>query len=785
MTNVSKNQSPERYKLKLNKLNTLIKPSKCLAQEDQMKKFFKLLKTYPELKDETNYKKLFILITELNGYIPKPDFDENDPENNASSIVSQIFSLLKMINVFSAFFAFYKIDNEIVIKMIPYMRYEFYSKNTYLCKEGDPSKKFYFLLLGKISCSKNLNKYRYFENEKEMHITYESGNYFCETDLINDRRHTFTKLCTENCHLISLDKIIFKKYIEENIIKVESEMKSFLIKFLSANLSISLTKIDRFIESHIRTIIYKKNEVIYKEGEKNNCLYLIFDGEANLIKNVSNGDYTILNNFHESIEKIVEKAKVINYEKVITGENQFQYNTQKSKKKSQNFNMNKKSIMNSNDPNKDLDLITNKTKYQIISTLSKGSIGGLEIACGISKLKYSLIACSDYVIVLKVNLLQVYPYHLYELLINLLPIFIKSEKQIHSHIKTIKFIDRNIVPIRCRKLKPSNMKEKDLFTNEENDETYKGKIKKIKEGYQTNEAGFIKLNNYNILLHKQINKLKEKLKFSIQKERKLEKYVKQFNKEQTTKLKYRGVKISHSCINIKNKEGNNSLFLNKDKKESRNKLICKLTNNNEKEAKTSKTIKKDYYTFFEKKNLSPFTRRKRCMIKSASDVFFDKEKYKELLKKSLFDNVNSKFEEIFLKCKLVKNYTLLNLINPKVALLNSSKNLFQNNRKKIDNFESKYFIRNVCVSRKKQTRSFTPNYRNKSKNNDLFLITPRKTKETSEDREGKILEERNNNENDNVEKDCQIKMSFYNTGKFDMPLAFQFQQQKDEIKDNE
>ena len=170
------------------------------------------------------------------------------------------------------------------------------------------------------------------------------------------------------------------------------------------------------------------------------------------------------------------------------------------------------------------------------------------------------------------------------------------------------------------------------------------------------------------------------------------------------------------------------------------------------------------------------------MIKSDSEELFDKEKYKNLLKKSLFENVNSKFEEILLKCKLVKNYTLLNLINPYVALLNTSKSLFQS-KKNPTIFESKYFIRNVCVSKNKGMRSFTPSYQNSVNNNDLSTIIPNNKKDISEEKERKITKKRNNSGYNGVGKGKKIKMCFYNTGKFDMPLALQFQEQKEERKD--
>ena len=48
----------------------------------------------------------------------------------------------------------------------------------------------------------------------------------------------------------------------------------------------------------------------------------------------------------------------------------------------------------------------------------------------------------------------------------------------------------------------------------DNDKTYKKIIRKIDNGFDTNEGGFIKVNNYNVNLYRQKCVLKEKLRRS-------------------------------------------------------------------------------------------------------------------------------------------------------------------------------------------------------------------------------------------------------------------------------
>ena len=197
-----------------------------------------------------------------------------------------------------------------------------------------------------------------------------------------------------------------------------------------------------------------------------------------------------------------------------------------------------------------------KMKYDIICNMTKGGIGGLEIVSGINKFKYSLIANSDFTCVLKLELKNIDDY-LTEFLINLIPLFVQMEKNIHERIKNMKLIDENITPSSVKKLK----KNKKYFfydkkEGEENDKIYKKNIQKIDDSFQLNYGGFIKNNKFNFNLYQKKQHLKELLKSNKKKIFEIEKFLKYLADEEKLNLKFIEFKMNK---NPENKNKNNTI----------------------------------------------------------------------------------------------------------------------------------------------------------------------------------------------------------------------------------
>ena len=466
-----------------------------------------------------------------------PNLDNLSPntkEKEKDILISEIFEQIKKHNSFFYFLSYYHINDNILTKIIPSLKYEFYEKNTYIYKENDFSTKIYFIIKGSVSFRKKekiiINESTSKIEEVENYILGEN-KYFGELDLIYDRRKIFSAFCSLDSHILIITRDIFKKFIEDKMSRIEIDKKLFLISFFNKFVNMPSIKLERFILNNIKTLFYRRNEIIYKEGDKNIYLYIIYCGEAILINNIKEKEFSYIIKYNESIKYILKKASQLNYPNIV---NNIKINSEKEK----------------NNEIMKLDILLNKTKYNIIANLIKGSIGGLEITTGIQKLKYSLISNSDFTCVLKVDLRNIDDY-LNILMLNLLPIFIKLEKNINKRINNIKLIDDNVLPLSCQKFKKC---KSDYFNEEEeeNDKVYKRNIQKINDSFQLNKGGFIKMNEYNLNIYKQKNYFEDMLKKNHKNNYKIKTFIKNLEKEKHLNLKCSELKMSKSNLNLKN-----------------------------------------------------------------------------------------------------------------------------------------------------------------------------------------------------------------------------------------
>ena len=439
----------------------------------------------------------------------------------------EIFILLKNHDAFRYFLYNNGIDDNTLFKIIPHLKYKHFIKDRIICKEGDDSLFMYFILSGRISIMKGTNKLIQVKeiNEKEN---------FGQWDIIYHRKRKFSYYASEDCHILIIDKYILRKYLQEKLIKGEDELKTFITKFLQNNEINALFRIERVIQN-MKLLYYRKGEIIYKEGEENTNIYLIYKGETKLVKKIENGEFNYVENLNDNILKIQEKAKNLNYKKLITNK-VIEKNIENEKAKINNNT--KKSLMEN-------------SEYKTLAILGKGNVGGLEISTGIKNKKYTMIANCDYTTIIKIELIYIKD-NINRFLLNLLPLFIKLEKEIHSRFKRIIKMDNGIQS--NNSLKNNDIDNFDLL---DNNKEYINEIKKINKKFDVNEGGFIKMNNLNINLNVSKNKLKEQLMKSNKKFLEINKLVNNYNigKEY---IKYKEVKMFRKN-NIKNYLDNNNI----------------------------------------------------------------------------------------------------------------------------------------------------------------------------------------------------------------------------------
>ena len=770
-----------------------------------------LLKYSPEFKNDNESFELLLYTIIKNEFLPKKIYDESEPEGQMKFVIAKLTNLLKRHKAFCHFFSFYHIEDFNIQKIATVIKYQFFEKNKYVYLENDSSTHFYFIIKGKVSFRRKimrLNKIEYLEK-----IVLDDNNYFGAWDVVYERKRKLSCFCVTDCHLMSINKETLKDFLEEKMIKGESDKKSFLLKFFNSYLNIPLIKLERFLQNSIETLFYNRNDIIYREGDKNKYLYIIYNGEANLVKNLNIGDFSLLPKFNQSIEKLQEKAKKIDYTTIL-----------KSVKEN---NLDKNAIL--------LDMSLNKVNYQVVSKFIKGSIGGLEIVTGNTEFKYSLISNNDFTTILKVNLLRLDDEHLKTFMQNLLPIFLQYEKKIHIQIKYIKYIDNYILPRSCQKFKDQSIeninndnKNLDDSLNisidaDDNDEKFKEIIHKIDEKFDINEAGFIKMNDYNLKLHKQKNIIKDQLKNNKRNEKKIENYINQYIDEQNSTIKYSSVKFLNESndnffqindkINTSYKNYNRIISSAKNRKTSiknwrfsiyetpnlnniKNKAfyplnISKKRGNSSDNRKLKRKISKREY-FRKLQEITEKVVRKARGQKDYSEMDINSIfKHKLILFKSF---MGTKQKHHILKTKksgnFIKEIFLLkkkSLNEPKtqrkLRLLSSDKNdnsnLYKNtySGKKIGNlyeilkkgkielnFENDDYVK--VVNNKYIKDLFRENLKNKNEivNTKSFINTPK------DKRKLKL----NIKSEGNIKKNKELRMVYYDTGQFDMPLVSHF-----------
>ena len=640
---------------------------------------------------------------------------------------NELFISLKDHDAFRYFLYNNRIDDNTLIKLIPYLKYTHYQKNEIICKEGEDSLQMYFILKGKVSVIKGNNKLNIINiiNEKEN---------FGQWDVIYHRKRKSTFYSYDESHIIVIEKGIIRKFLQDKMIKAEEEKKSFVSKFLKKYGISAFFRIERVIHN-IKLLHFRQDEIIYKEGEINDKIYLIYKGEGKLVKKIKEGEFSYVENLKENILKIQNKAKNLNYKQLIPNENE------KTK-----INQNKE-ISNDNNNNKK-QILNEKSEYKILAILGRGCIGGLEISTGIKNKKYTLVANCDYTTVIIIELNDIKE-NINQFLNNLLPPFIQSEKEIHSRIKKIKNID-NKIQEKCQivKLKDNN---NNLLNQLEDDKQYIREIKKINKNFDTNEGGFIKMNDFNINLTSKKNKLKDELIKCKKKYLELDFLVKQYdnkeNKENNFTEKNRTLKTLRKSYKINTLNKNLSDYM-----DNMNKIIIN------KSSYLIKSIRKNFFEENNLDNLDEISNNYRIKYKNINT-------YKPRIIKTeriIDDKKNNLLKEIIeidkKRFKSIHGYK--NSINKpikkrKIKILEKNKAIWldiykSNNREKND----KIFLVNKNIIR----RLFEKNMIKKKKRPNSLNI------------KNNIFHEK--------------RMIYYNTGMYDMPFASHLNSDRNEKINN-
>lgn len=176
-----------------------------------------------------------------------------------------------------------KILNQFALEYIKTLRSANFKKGDYLFKEGAESKStMFYILEGSVDLLK-------FYNNSNLKISeLATGDFLSETSIISDKPYTQSaQVKSEKATVIAVDKSAFMHIVHLSPEFLYTQLKNIIIKL------INIEKVTTFLKSQIAKFkpsndikLYKKDDIILKEGDKSNeIMYFILGGEYSVIKN--------------------------------------------------------------------------------------------------------------------------------------------------------------------------------------------------------------------------------------------------------------------------------------------------------------------------------------------------------------------------------------------------------------------------------------------------------------------------------------------------------------------
>ena len=293
-----------------------------------------------------------------NNKIKKSQFLLNPSYRNIpllSGLMKKLFPFQKFI--YSNNINDYHLNN--ILNNFEYLQVQ---KNKYIYNKNDYAENFYLIIQGKVIIKSLANEKNEYERRNSI-LT--EGDCFVELELLDNKLLRISSCFSlENCDLFYLSKENFDSYLFKIMRKNIQLQKNFLIENISPFSKSNLLDI---IDKTLEKIVLKKNDILYYENDPAEYLYIIYDGEFAVKKNI----------FHKKDKNFISE----------TENNENKKNKDKNKKRLLNKSVNSSNLkydkINFENSNKENIYERRKEneyylKLPIMLILSKGEFIGLE-----------------------------------------------------------------------------------------------------------------------------------------------------------------------------------------------------------------------------------------------------------------------------------------------------------------------------------------------------------------------------------------------------------------------
>lgn len=159
-----------------------------------------------------------------------------------------------------------------------YMKYQFYTAGATVFYYGELGTQFYILLQGCLAVKTIAED----ESEFTEILRLSSGAFFGELALEQNKLRSATIECLEDCHLAVLDKSDYKRILLNFVKEKQIELVVFLqsLPLFSKCTKETIRKLTFFFIERVFT----KNQIVYREGDTAETVYIIRSGEFKFSK---------------------------------------------------------------------------------------------------------------------------------------------------------------------------------------------------------------------------------------------------------------------------------------------------------------------------------------------------------------------------------------------------------------------------------------------------------------------------------------------------------------------
>lgn len=205
---------------------------------------------------------------------------QTEPAKRSFSSISQLITATSDIQFFKELTQ--KASENAHFMCCQYMRYEFFPAGSFVIRYGEIGTSFYIILQGSVAVKTLEDEKASSDSALTEVLRLNSGASFGELALEQNKPRSASIKCLENCHLAVLDKTDYKKILLNFVKEKQMELVDFLqsLPLFRKCTKETIRKLTFFFQERICF----KNNVIYREGDNAEYVYIIRTGEFKFFK---------------------------------------------------------------------------------------------------------------------------------------------------------------------------------------------------------------------------------------------------------------------------------------------------------------------------------------------------------------------------------------------------------------------------------------------------------------------------------------------------------------------